>query len=101
MTLLPTYILESSPSFKDNIDCNEETLHRVYGCELIQEAGILLRQPQVVISTGQNIFHRFLYRKSLKKFDVFTIAMGSILLSSKIEEKIKVIRDVSNIYIYL
>ena len=66
--LLPDSILNFSPSQKDKIDPTEELLYRVYGCELIQEAGILLKLPQVVMATGQNIFHRFFYRKSLEIF---------------------------------
>ena len=92
--LLPDSILNFSPSQKDKIDPTEELLYRVYGCELIQEAGILLKLPQVVMATGQNIFHRFFYRKSLERFDSFTVAMGSILLASKIEEKLKYLRDI-------
>jgi cyclin L len=92
--LLPDSILDFSPSLKDKIDPTEELLYRVYGCELIQEAGILLKLPQVVMATGQNIFHRFFYRKSLERFDSFTVAMGSILLASKIEEKLKYLRDI-------
>ena len=92
--LLPDSILDSSPSQKDLIDPKEEFLYRVYGCELIQEAGILLKLPQVVMATGQNIFHRFFYRKSFERFDSFTVAMGCILLASKIEEKLKYLRDI-------
>jgi cyclin L len=92
--LLPDSILNFSPSQKDKIDQTEELLYRVYGCELIQEAGILLKLPQVVMATGQNIFHRFFYRKSLERFDSFTVAMGSVLLASKIEEKLKYLRDI-------
>ena len=33
-------------------------------------------------------------RKSLKRFDVFTVAMGCFLLASKVEEKPKILREV-------
>ena len=60
---LPSFILsQPTPSFNDGIDSKIEKLHRIYGCELIQEAGILLRLPQVVMVTGQSILHRFYYR---------------------------------------
>ena len=98
--LLPLCRLESSPSKKDGIDAQTETLHRVFGCELIQEAGILLKLPQVVMVTGQNILHRFFYRKSLKRFDSFTVAMGSLLLASKVEEKPKLLREVMSLQKY-
>lgn len=35
--------LKDSPSRKDGIDEDTETTLRIYGCDLIQESGILLR----------------------------------------------------------
>lgn len=35
--------LKNSPSRKDGIDEETETTLRIYGCDLIQESGILLR----------------------------------------------------------
>lgn len=35
--------LKSSPSRKDGIDEETETTLRIYGCDLIQESGILLK----------------------------------------------------------
>ena len=96
--LLPNEIITNSPSLLDNIPSSIEMIHRVYGCELIQEAGILFRQPQVVMCTAQNIFHRFFYRKSFKSYDAFTVAMGCTLLASKVEEKPKIIRDIVFIF---
>ena len=60
--LLPPDILAVSPSAFEGINGETELIHRVFGCEIIQEAGILLRLPQVISVTAQNIFHRFLYR---------------------------------------
>ena len=42
----------------------------VFGCELIQQMGILLRLPQVAASTAQVSFHRFYTKRSMRKFDV-------------------------------
>ncbi|CAM9491429.1 unnamed protein product [Hapterophycus canaliculatus] len=36
--------------------------------------------------TAQNLLQRFFYRKSLAKFDAFSVAMGCMLLAMKIEE---------------
>lgn len=122
--LLPPELLAQSPSCRDGVDSTEELLHRAFGCELIQEGGILLRLPQVVMATAQNLFHRFFYRcdesidfsvfmlnglcidfdnirKSLKRFDVFSVAMGTLLLSSKIEEKPKILREVLMLFVLL
>ena len=43
---------------------------RVFGCETIQQMGILLKLPQQAVSTAQVMFHRFYAKRSLKKFDV-------------------------------
>lgn len=40
---LPEEQIKNSPSRKDGIDEATETTLRIYGCDLIQEAGILLR----------------------------------------------------------
>ena len=42
----------------------------VFGCELIQKMGILLKLPQVAVSTAQVSFHRFYAKRSMRKFDV-------------------------------
>ncbi|KAF4355202.1 hypothetical protein F8388_012977 [Cannabis sativa] len=49
--------LQNSPSRKDNIDEPTETTLRIYGCDLIQESGILLILPQAVMATAQVLFH--------------------------------------------
>jgi hypothetical protein len=43
---------------------------RVFACEMIQKMGILLRLPQVAVSTAQVSFHRFYAKRSMRKFDV-------------------------------
>ena len=50
-------------------DKDEVVGQRVFGCELVQQMGILLRMPQVVTSTAQVMFHRFYAKRSLYKFD--------------------------------
>lgn len=62
--------LENSPSRKDGIDRDTENTLRIYGCELIQEGGVLLKFPQAAMATGQVLFHRFYCKKSMKDFNV-------------------------------
>lgn len=45
--LLPEDKLTVTPSQTDGLDEDTETDLRIYGCELIQTAGILLKLPQV------------------------------------------------------
>ncbi|KAJ4894674.1 Cyclin-L1-1 [Raphanus sativus] len=91
---LPEEQIKNSPSRKDGIDETTETTLRIYGCDLIQEAGILLRLPQAVMATGQVLFHRFYCKKSLAKFDVKIVAASCVWLASKLEENPKKARQV-------
>ena len=99
--LLPAEILAESPSARDGVSAADELAYRVWGCEVVQEGTILLRLPQVVACTGQNLFHRFFYRKSLKRFDAFAVAMGSVFLATKIEERPKRMRDVLLVFYHI
>ncbi|XP_008812657.1 cyclin-L1-1 isoform X2 [Phoenix dactylifera] len=78
--------LQNSPSRKDGIDEATETTIRIYGCDLIQESGILLRLPQAVMATGQVLFHRFYCKKSFARFSVKRVAASCVWLASKLEE---------------
>lgn len=57
--------LLNSPSRQDGVDEITETLLRRYGCQLIQDAGILLKYTQIVMATAQVVFHRFYCRQSM------------------------------------
>ncbi|KAL6597907.1 hypothetical protein ACP70R_029895 [Stipagrostis hirtigluma subsp. patula] len=78
--------LRDSPSRKDGIDEATETALRVYGCDLIQESGILLRLPQAVMATAQVLFHRFYCKKSFVRFSVKRVAASCVWLAGKLEE---------------
>ncbi|KAL8444639.1 hypothetical protein Emag_005397 [Eimeria magna] len=84
--LVPRKLQQQTPSFQDGIPREVETSQRIYGCRLIQKAGVLLRLEAVTVASAQTILHRFYYRKSLKKFDVRLVVMASLLLACKLEE---------------
>ncbi|XP_012575375.1 cyclin-L1-1-like isoform X2 [Cicer arietinum] len=86
--------LSKSPSRKDGIDEATETTLRIYGCDLIQESGILLRLPQAVMATGQVLFHRFYCKKSFARFNVKKVAASCVWLASKLEENTRKARQV-------
>ncbi|KAM9977197.1 hypothetical protein ACTFIR_011055 [Dictyostelium discoideum] len=90
--------IQNSPSRKDGISFEIEDNLRRYGTEVIQEAGILLELPQATTVTGQVIFQRFYCRKSLKEYDVKTLAMGSLFVSTKFTEPQRKIRDILNVF---
>ena len=62
--------LEDSPSRRDGISAETEAQLRVYGAQIIQEAGILLKCPQAVMATGQVLLQRFYCKCSLKDYPV-------------------------------
>ena len=62
--------LESSPSHRVGVESGVVLQLRTYGCELIQEGGCLLKLPQVVMATGQVLFHRFYCKQSMTEYDV-------------------------------
>ncbi|KAI3751545.1 hypothetical protein L2E82_22633 [Cichorium intybus] len=90
--------LENTPSRKDGIDEATETTLRIYGCDLIQESGILLKLPQQVMATGQVLFHRFYCKKSFVRFNVKRIAASCVWLASKLEENPRRARHVLNVF---
>ncbi|KAM3958185.1 cyclin L1 [Aphomia sociella] len=96
--LLPEAVFKETPSQSDGLDSETETDLRILGCELIQTAGILLKLPQVAMATGQIYLQRFYYSKSFVRYPMETMAMGSIYLASKVEEKPCRIRDVINVF---
>ncbi|KAK3011145.1 hypothetical protein RJ639_011089, partial [Escallonia herrerae] len=90
--------LQNSPSRKDGIDEATETALRIYGCDLIQESGILLKLPQAVMATGQVLFHRFYCKKSFLRFNVKRVAASCVWLASKLEESPRRARHVLNVF---
>eukprot|EP00798_Chlamydomonas_sp_ICE-L_P010693 gene10693-12385_t len=86
--------LDKSISRLDGIDKETETMLRLYGAELIQEAGIFLRCPQAVMATGQVLLQRFYVKKSFKDFNVKRLAAASTFIACKLEESPRRIRDI-------
>ena len=50
------------------------------------------------MATGQVLFQRYYYSKSLVRFPMETTAMACVTLASKIEEAPRRIRDVINVF---
>ena len=84
--LLQADDLATTPSTADGLDIETETDLRIWGCELIQHVGILLKHPQVVMACAQVLFQRFYYRKSMMAHSVKDVATACLFLAGKIEE---------------
>ncbi|GAA6009487.1 hypothetical protein JCM10207_003799 [Rhodosporidiobolus poonsookiae] len=92
---------QPTPSALDGVPEELERDLRAYGALLIQQAGIMLKAPQVVMATAQVLFQRFWFVTSMKHFGVRDVGMGALFLSSKLEEAPLRIRDIVNCYSYL
>ncbi|KAA1474878.1 cyclin-like protein [Dentipellis sp. KUC8613] len=90
--------VERTPSGEDGIPADLEEDLRAYGCKLIHQAGILLKQKQVAVATAQILFQRFYYVSSMKSFGIGDIGMGALFLASKLEECALRMRDVINVF---
>lgn len=90
--------LQNSPSRKDGIDEATELNLRIYGCDLIQESGILMKLPQAVMASGQVLFHRFYCKKSFVRFNVKRLAASCVWVASKLEESPRKARHVINVF---
>ncbi|KAL0484838.1 cyclin-L1-1 [Acrasis kona] len=81
--------IERTRSREDGVDAITEKSMRIFGCHLIQDAGIALKLPQLVMARAQIILHRIYQKLSLREHDIIYGSMSALLLSSKLEEDAK------------
>ncbi|KAG0145817.1 hypothetical protein CROQUDRAFT_658195 [Cronartium quercuum f. sp. fusiforme G11] len=92
---------QPTPSAADSITPELERELRLYGGLLIQQAGILLKLPQIVMATAATLFQRFYFVTSFNHFGIRDVSAGSLFLAAKLEEKPVRVRDIINVYDYL
>lgn len=68
--------LEQSPSFVAGFSSVIELNTRIVMCEMVQEAVILLRLPQVAAATAQVLIHRLMAVVSLSSFTTINLVGG-------------------------
>jgi Cdk activating kinase (CAK)/RNA polymerase II transcription initiation/nucleotide excision repair factor TFIIH/TFIIK, cyclin H subunit len=84
-------------------DSAADFLYRINGTSIIFQSAKLLRLPSSVYATSATIFHRFYHRETctFDKYDVWSVAMASILLACKVEEEVRRIREIIIVFIHV
>src|SRR6218665_10164 len=95
--ILDQSILDETPSNKDGLDKETEAGLRWHGCKLVQYSCLLLKLPAATLVTGQLLFQRYFYSKSLVRCKLDVAALACIWLASKVEESPRRLRNVTNV----
>ncbi|KAM0714375.1 hypothetical protein Q7P37_010162 [Cladosporium fusiforme] len=93
--------LANTPSIQDGMSQAEEKDHRAKGVNFIVQVGILLKLPQLTLSTAAIFFQRFLMRASLKtardgipKLHHYQSAATALFLATKVEESCRKMKEI-------
>lgn len=73
---------------------------KIFACDTIQDAGILLNLPQVAMTTAQMLLHRVYITPgyTCDKFPVDITAMAALFLGAKVEEYPRKSREVIDVF---
>lgn len=89
---------DQTPSRQAGIAPQVERLHRFHGTSIIFESSRGLSLGPSTYATACTIFHRFYHSASLKDYDVWSVALASTLLASKVEEEARNLNQIINEY---
>lgn len=76
---------------------------RIFGCDIIQNAGILLRLPQIAMTTAQMLLQRVYHTAEYThdKYPIDITAMAALFLAAKIEEYPRKALEVIDVMVYV
>lgn len=74
---------------------------KIFACETIQDAGILLRLPQTAATTAQILLHRVYCRPeyTIDEYPLDITSMAALFLAAKIEECPKKANDLIDVFV--
>lgn len=81
----------------------DEVNYRIFACDIIQNAGILLRLPQVALTTAQMLLQRVYHASdyTFQKYYLDVTSMAALFLAAKIEEHPRKAREVIDVFTYV
>ncbi|RMX98806.1 hypothetical protein D0867_12316, partial [Hortaea werneckii] len=92
--------LDNTPSVQDGMSVAEEREIRAKGVNFIVQVGIMLKLPQLTLSTAAVFFQRFLMHASLKKardtipkLHQYQSAATALFLATKVEESCRKMKE--------
>lgn len=89
---------DQTPSRQAGITPRIERLHRFHGTSIIFESSQKLELQASTCATACTIFHRFYHSCSLAEYNVWSVALASTLLATKIEEDPKNLKQIIEVY---
>jgi hypothetical protein len=92
---------DPTSSARQGISPSVERLHRLHGTSLIHDTSQLLSLGASTYATACTIFHRFYHQCSLSEYDVWSVAIASTLLATKLEEEPHSIKTLIRAYSHL
>jgi hypothetical protein len=94
-------LVRASPSVASGLPWETEEMFRLLGCQMIQQAGLLLKMSQSALLTGQILFHQLYCKRSFLSLPVIDGAMAALFVAGKVEECYRRARDVVNVFHWL
>lgn len=88
-----------TPSVQDGMSADKEKEIRAKGINFIRQVGIMLKLPELTLSTAAIFFNRFLMRVSLvdrpnqKALHHYTLGATALFLATKVEESCRKMKD--------
>jgi len=92
--------LAHTPSIQDGMALEEEKALRAKGINFIRSVGIMLKLPELTLSTAAIFFNRFLMRMSLKDrkdhkaLHHYTLGAVALFVATKVEECTRKLKDI-------
>lgn len=92
--------MNETPSQKEGMKADSETLLRITGCQLIVQASAFLNLPVLTAVLAQTIFQRFYMRVSFLQYDLLEGCMASLLIATKSDDTNKPVREIVYSFYY-